>query len=95
MAAGVSPGEAVLTVPNTFIATTEAISQAGAHPEFVDIDEQTYNLDPDKFRRYLELSCDRDPPPEGRFPAAQAGLLLRLFQFIFTDRWPTWIPFWS
>ena len=32
--------------PNTFIATTEAISQAGALPEFVDIDERTYNMDP-------------------------------------------------
>ena len=36
MAAGVGSGESVLTVPNTFIATTEAISQAGAVPEFID-----------------------------------------------------------
>ena len=42
MAVGIQPGDTVLTVPNTFIATTEAISQAGAFPEFVDIDEQTY-----------------------------------------------------
>ena len=33
------PGDVVVTVPNTFIATTEAISQAGARPVFVDIDE--------------------------------------------------------
>ena len=46
MACGVQAGEVVVTVPNTFIATTEAISQAGALPEFVDIDEQTYNMDP-------------------------------------------------
>ncbi len=46
MAAGVTPGDCVITVPNTFIATTEAISQAGALPEFVDIDERTYNMDP-------------------------------------------------
>src|SRR5262245_5842686 len=39
IAAGVRPGDAVVTVPNTFIATTEAISQAGATFEFVDIDE--------------------------------------------------------
>ena len=44
MARGVQPGDVVLTVPNTFIATTEAISQARAIPEFVDIDEQTYNM---------------------------------------------------
>jgi dTDP-4-amino-4,6-dideoxygalactose transaminase len=57
MAAGVRPGEVVVTVPNTFIATTEAISQAGALPEFVDIDERTYNMDPEKLRQYLETQC--------------------------------------
>jgi dTDP-4-amino-4,6-dideoxygalactose transaminase len=61
MAAGVALGDGVLTVANTFIATTEAISQAGAVPEFVEIDEKTYNIDPEKLREYLELQCDRDP----------------------------------
>src|SRR5689334_4195604 len=46
IAAGVKPGSIVLTVPNTFIATTEAITQTGAHPDFVDIDERTYNMAP-------------------------------------------------
>ena len=54
MTCGVQPGDVVVTVPHTFIATTEAISQAGAMPEFVDIDERTYNLDPQKLREYLE-----------------------------------------
>ena len=49
-AAGVRPGDIVLTVPMTFIATTEAISQAGARPDFVDVDERTYTLDPEKLR---------------------------------------------
>ena len=57
MASGVKPGDVVVTVPHTFIATTEAISQAGALPEFVDIDEQTYNLDPAKLAEYLEKQC--------------------------------------
>jgi dTDP-4-amino-4,6-dideoxygalactose transaminase len=57
MAAGVRPGDVVVTVPNTFIATTEAISQTGALPEFVDIDERTYNMDPEKLRKYLEEQC--------------------------------------
>ena len=48
IAAGVGPETIVLTVPNTFIATTEAISQAGARPDFIDIDERTYNMDPQK-----------------------------------------------
>ena len=60
MAAGVKPGDVVVTVPHTFIATTEAISQAGALPEFVDIDEQTYNLDPVKLGEYLETQCTVD-----------------------------------
>ena len=61
MAGGVRAGESVITVPNTFIATTEAISQAGALPEFVDIDERTYNIDPEKLREYLEEKCSKDP----------------------------------
>jgi dTDP-4-amino-4,6-dideoxygalactose transaminase len=57
IAAGIKPGDTVITVPNTFIATTEAISQAGARPDFVDIDERTYNMDPEKLREYLEVQC--------------------------------------
>ncbi len=60
IAAGIVPGDIVITVPNTFIATTEAISQAGAHPVFVDIDERTYNLDPAKLREYIEKECTYD-----------------------------------
>ena len=60
MACGIHPGDVVVTVPHTFIATTEAISQAGALPEFVDIDEQTYNMDPEKLREYLETQCTKD-----------------------------------
>jgi len=60
MAAGVEPGDIVVTVPHTFIATTEAISQAGAHLAFVDIDESTYTMDPEKLREYLETRCEFD-----------------------------------
>jgi dTDP-4-amino-4,6-dideoxygalactose transaminase/predicted glycosyltransferase len=59
IAAGVQPGDTVVTVPNTFIATTEAISQAGAQPDFVDVDEQTYTMDPRQLRSYLETACIR------------------------------------
>jgi dTDP-4-amino-4,6-dideoxygalactose transaminase len=57
IASGVCPGDTVLTVPNSFIATGEAISQAGAIPDFVDVDERTYNMDPLKLKEYLETSC--------------------------------------
>jgi dTDP-4-amino-4,6-dideoxygalactose transaminase len=46
IALGVGAGDEVITVPNTFIATAEAITYAGATPVFVDVDERTYNLNP-------------------------------------------------
>lgn len=61
IAAGVEWGDTVLTVPNTFIATTEAISQAGALPDFVDIDERTCTMDPSRLQEYLETRCAVDP----------------------------------
>jgi len=57
MAAGVGPGHEVITVSNTFIATTEAISQVGAIPVFVDIDANTCNIDPKKISEFLEQKC--------------------------------------
>jgi dTDP-4-amino-4,6-dideoxygalactose transaminase len=60
MAAGVQPGDIVLTVPHTFIATTEGISQAGARPDFVDIEERAYCMDPEKLKEYLEKKCYLD-----------------------------------
>src|SRR6202047_3670685 len=59
-AAGSGEGDIIATVPHTFIATTEAISQAGAQIAFVDIDESTYTMDPEKLREYLETNCDFD-----------------------------------
>jgi dTDP-4-amino-4,6-dideoxygalactose transaminase len=57
MAAGIGRGHVVVTVPNTFIATVEAITQAGADVAFVDVDEQTSNMDPEKLREYLQETC--------------------------------------
>lgn len=53
LGAGVGKGDAVVTVSHTFIATTEAISQAGAETEFVDIDERTYGMSPAALEAYL------------------------------------------
>jgi dTDP-4-amino-4,6-dideoxygalactose transaminase len=45
-ACGIGPGDEVITVPNTYIATCEAISEAGATIRWVEVDDRTYNLDP-------------------------------------------------
>ena len=60
MASGIEPGDIVITVPHTFIATTEAISQAGGQIRFVDIHEQTYTLDPARLREYVDKYCQFD-----------------------------------
>ncbi len=71
IASGVQPGDVILTVPNTFIATTEAISQARAIPEFVDVDEQTSNMSVIMLQRYLEKKCVRDK--SGRLVSLRSG----------------------
>ena len=49
LALGIASGDEVITVPNTFIATAEAISFCGAKPLFVDIDKSTYTMDPKSY----------------------------------------------
>jgi len=57
MAKGVGPGDAVLTTPFSFIATAEVAALLGAVPVFVDIDPETFNLNPQQ----LEITLDRLP----------------------------------
>jgi len=57
MAVGVGPNEEVITVPNTFIATVEAIIQVNAVPVFVDIDAETYCLSVEKLVEFLDKGC--------------------------------------
>src|SRR4030065_1281136 len=72
ISAGIGPGDEVITVPNTFIATTEAISQTGASIAFVDIDEKTYNMDPNRLEDYLKKRFkEKGPKKKGKKPKNQ------------------------
>lgn len=52
-AAGIKEGDEVITTPHTFIATAEAISELKAKVKFVDINEETYTIDPDKIKKMI------------------------------------------
>ncbi|UWZ83723.1 DegT/DnrJ/EryC1/StrS family aminotransferase [Occallatibacter riparius] len=75
MALGVQAGDAVITVANTFIATAEAISQSGARPYFVDIDERTYNMSAAKVREFITTKCHRDA--SGNVVTSDLGLRVK------------------
>ena len=53
LACGIKAGDEVITTAHTFFATAEVISQIGAKPVFVDIDPDTYNLDPNQVEKAL------------------------------------------
>ena len=59
-ALGVGDGDAVITVPFTFIATVEAITLCGARPIFIDIDDNSFTLSPQALTTYLKEKCRWD-----------------------------------
>ncbi|MDE2262990.1 MAG: DegT/DnrJ/EryC1/StrS family aminotransferase [Gammaproteobacteria bacterium] len=56
LAVGVRPGDQVITVSHTFIATANAIRYCGGTPVFVDVDPQTYNIDRDRIEAALSAA---------------------------------------
>ncbi|MEA4855051.1 MAG: DegT/DnrJ/EryC1/StrS family aminotransferase [Solidesulfovibrio sp.] len=57
VAVGVGPGDVVVTVSHSFIATANAVRYCGAEPVFLDIDPASGNLDPRELGRFLDASC--------------------------------------
>jgi len=57
-ALGIGQGDAVISPPFTFFATAGSIVRTGATPIFVDIDSQTYNLDPAKLQEFIDTKCN-------------------------------------
>jgi UDP-2-acetamido-2-deoxy-ribo-hexuluronate aminotransferase len=79
MAHNVGPGNAIFTTPFTFFATAEVIALLGATPVFVDIDPETYNIDPNK------LAGTIDGLKNGKHPFAKIPQPLKLRGIIPVD----------
>jgi dTDP-4-amino-4,6-dideoxygalactose transaminase len=78
MAFGVGRGDAVLTTPFTFIATAEVISLLGAMPVFVDVDPQTFNIDPEHLERTIKAfqnESNSHPLPRNRGQMNLKGII--------------------
>ncbi|MDA8125849.1 MAG: DegT/DnrJ/EryC1/StrS aminotransferase family protein, partial [Deltaproteobacteria bacterium] len=77
MAYNVGPGDAIFTTPFTFFATAEVIALLGATPVFVDIDPQTFNIDPKKLQQAIIALKAHAPSaltPKGIIPVDLFGL---------------------
>lgn len=73
-AVGIGPGDKVITTPYTFTATAEVIRYLGADPVFIDIDQKTFNLDPQKVEDYLSSAASSGQPlPKAVIPVHFGG----------------------
>jgi perosamine synthetase len=81
LAAGIGPGDEVLIPSFTFIATANAVEYAGARPVLIDINLETFNIDPEKLRNYLKSNRHgRAGCPRAVIPVSLFGLCAQMDQ---------------
>ena len=73
LAAGIGPGDEVITVPFTFVATAAAIHYTGATPVYVDIDPQTFTMDPAKLEAAITAENQGHDAGSPVWPAGRHG----------------------
>lgn len=73
LAASIGTGDDVITVPNTFIATTEAISQASATVVFSDVDDRTHQMDPQQLEDVVKRLKQKNRHPKAVVPVHLFG----------------------
>lgn len=82
MAYGVGPGDAIFTTPFTFVATADVISLLGATPVFVDVDDRTFNIDPDRLNDAIQALNTKNasihplPKVDGNLPLNPKGIIV-------------------
>ncbi|MFL2997412.1 MAG: DegT/DnrJ/EryC1/StrS family aminotransferase [Candidatus Neomarinimicrobiota bacterium] len=77
LANNIGVGDAVLTTPFTYIATSEAITMSGATPVFVDINKDTFNIDPFKIESAIAIAKEKNLKPKAIMPVDLFGLPAR------------------
>ena len=90
LAADIGPGDEVITVPNTFVATVAAIRYTGATPVFVDIDPVTFTMDPKLIEAAITPRTKAILPVHLYGQAADMDPIVEIARFLQNFRFPAY-----